>query len=183
MKTRQPAMSFQYFSAWLALGWIVCAPAFADLSSPFYRVESGRLRGGGAELDSALFSLEGGGVDFIQNAEMQGTQFRMETGGGPDGVQARLPRLQSAAPSDLARFFGEDGLSYTVTAQDPDGGALQYQLKQDGAVKIPFQAANILSCALTAADRGRRSFAIEVRDSDGTVSAAREAYVLRKPMK
>ena len=183
MKTCQPAVLFQSLGIWLALGWVVCIPAFADLSSPFYRVERERLRGGESlRLDSVLFSLEGGGVDFIGNSEMQGTQFKVEAG-DVNSIEAHLPRLQTLNPSDFTKFFMEDSLSYEVTAQDPDGGSLEYQLRQDGVVKVPFQASSTLTCNLTGDDLGRHTYKIETRDSDGTMAVLREAYVLRKPLK
>lgn len=171
---------------WLAFLGCLCfasAPALADLSSPFYRVEGERVRGGGRmEIGSALFSLEQGGVDFFEGRTMQGAQFQVESG-AEDPRLAHLPRIQSIIPAERAKFLMEEGLSYAVTAEDPDGGPLEYQMRQDGIVKIPFQASNTLSCALAAADRGRHTLKLEARDADGTVAWTREMYVLRKPLK
>ncbi len=157
--------------------------AFSDASSANYALESETQSAGSAfQLTSASYKVEEGTLSFFAKSALTSTNYNVD---GAVGYGASLvPIINSVTPGDFSKYFTDNSPSFTVSAQDPDSDALQYQLKMDGTVKAAFQSSNVLTHALSSSDRGRHTYTIEVRDnSDGQTNQNQFAYVFRRPVK
>ncbi len=156
---------------------------YADASSTNFALE-GEYQSSGALLSAAStnYALEESALDFNAKDNLSSTNYALE--GSVGYGQSLVPIISSVSPGDFSKYFTDESPSFTVTATDPDSDSLEYQLKMDGTVKDAFQASNVLTFALSSSDRGRRSFAFEVRDSsDGTVSQNQSSYIFRRPIR
>lgn len=172
---------FIFFYLFLVSGF--SGVLYADTSSASYKIESETQTGGGAfQITSASYKIEEGAVSLFTKDLLTSASYKVDGAIGFGG--SKVPIINSVTPGNLSKYFTDDSPSFTVSAQDPDADALQYQLKMDGTVKVPFQSSNILSHALTSSDKGRRIYAIEVKDTDdGTTALNQAAYVFRRPVK
>jgi hypothetical protein len=155
-----------------------------DPASTNFKVsESSFSGGGGGTLSSSSYKLSEGNVDHVSKEPMAGTTYKVEGKIGPSHGVANPPLIESVTPGNLARFFTDESASYTVTAKDTEAGTLEYQLKAGSLVKVPWQAANVLSYGLSAADKGRHALTFEVKDPDGVTAKNQDHYVFRRPIK
>ena len=155
----------------------------ADAQSTSFKLESEAPSGGGVfSVTSTHYKVEEGAVSFLARDNLTSTSYKLE---GAVGFGASLvPIINSITPGNFSKYFTDSSPSFTVSAQDPDLEALQYQLKMDGTVKIAFQSSSVLSHALSASDRGRHTYTVEVKDThNGTVDQNQFAYVFRRPVK
>ncbi len=155
----------------------------ADLQSASYAISGGFVSGGGEnKVASSSYNVEEGSIDFASKSSLTSTNFNV-TGQIGSSNGARVPVIQSVSPGNLSRFFTDQTPSYTVTAQNPGSGTLNYQLKDGSVVKCAWQASNILSYALSAANKGRHSLTFQVKNEDGTTAMNQDQYLFRRPVK
>jgi hypothetical protein len=162
--------------------WFFAPPLYADLSSANYRADLKETAGGGSS-SSASYALSQGEVDWSKKDLVTSANYKAQGQIALGASDLLVPEIQSVNPGNLSRFFTDQNASYTVTASDPDSDTLQYQARQDGTVKVAFQASNALSYALAAGDKGRHKVKFEVQDNDGTVALEQDSYFFRRPVK
>jgi hypothetical protein len=156
---------------------------YADATSTNYKLESNLPTGGGSfSITSANYKLEEGSIDWIAKSDQVSTNYKVDGKTGINGTEL-IPVIASTNPGDLARFFTDQSASFTVSATTPSGNSLTYQAAQDGVVKAGWQASNVLNWALGVADKGRRSLALAVTETNGTVLKQQSMYVFRRPIK
>lgn len=179
MRHRVIAFTFLFF---LVLGtW--CLELRADLSSTNFTVADSFVSGGGGNpVSSASYKLDEGSIDQVSKEEMTSTNYKVEGEiGSSHGI--RVPVIQSVNPGPLSRFFTDETPSYTVTAQNPGTGTLDYQLKEGSTVKVAWQVSNNLSYSVSGSDKGRHALSFLARNGDGTTLAPQGQYLFRRPNK
>ena len=172
-------LSFLTLVSWLFVPASFCE----DLSSASYNLESWQVSGGWAFKETSTnYAVEESAIDWASRDALASTNYGVE---GTIGYsQSLVPIINSVSPSNLSKHYTDESPSFTVSAQDPDSDAMEYQLKMDGTVKDSWQSSNVLTHALSTSDRGRHTYTVEVRDnSDGTTSRDQFAYVFRRPVK
>lgn len=180
---RRSLFSAAPLACFLLLAFSFTGPLCADTSSASYKIESEIQSGGGVfQITSASYKIEEGAVSFFTKELLTSANYKVE--GAIGFGSSQVPVINSVTPGNFSKHFTDDSPSFTVTAQDPDSDPLQYQLKLDGTIKAPFQTSNVLSHALISSDKGRRTYAFEVKDTDdGTTVQNQAAYVFRRPVK
>jgi|GEM_PF-1972302 len=172
-------------ASWILLSCFLPLPLSADLSSPGYKITREWISGGGGgQVSSSIFKVTEGSVDFTAQGLMRGNQYKIESQIGlKDGIPPIPPEIDFVSPGNFSRFFTDETASYTVQARDPNGGVLQYQIKADQTVKVPWQANSSASYGLSAADKGRHLLKFEVGNSEAVTSLSQSQYVFRRTVK
>ncbi len=155
----------------------------AELSSINYKVaESFFSGGGGNDISSSVYKLDEGSIDSTSKEAMTSTNYGVAgLIGASGGIQA--PVIQSVTPGPLSRFFTDESPSYTVTAQNPGTGSLDYQVKEGSTVKAAWQSSNNLSYSVSGSDKGRHELSFMARNADGITLATQSQYLFRRPNK
>lgn len=157
--------------------------SFADTQTAIHKIESDFFSSGGAVLiETPNYKVEDSAIDFNSKDLISTANYQLE---GQIGlVSAPIPTISSITPGDYSRFYMDETPSFTVNAQDPDSDPVQYQLKVDGVVKVPYQDSNLFSYNLTPEDLGLHTLTFQVQDTnDGSASTVQSAYYCRRPTK
>ncbi len=155
----------------------------AELSSINYKVtESFFSGGGGNDISSSVYKLDEGSIDSASKEAMTSTNYGVAgLIGASHGIQ--VPVIQSVTPGPLSKFFTDELPSYTMTAQNPGTGNLDYQIKEGSTVKAAWQTSNNLSYSVSGPDKGRHDLSFMIRNQEGTTLAAKGQYLFRRPNK
>ncbi len=179
MRRRVIAFAFLFFSA---LG-IWSLELRAELSSTTYKAaESFFSGGGGNDISSSSYKLDEGSIDSASKEAMTSTNYGVAgLIGASGGIQ--VPVIQSVPPGPLSKFFTDELPSYTMTAQNPGTGNLDYQIKEGSTVKAAWQTSNNLSYSVSGPDKGRHDLSFMTRNQEGTTLATKGQYLFRRPNK
>ena len=168
----------------LILGFWPSVPfVHAELSSTNYAVANGFVSGGGGnEITSSSYQLQEGSIDGVSKDAMTSTNYGVDGEiGSSHGI--KVPVIQSVTPGPLSRFFTDESPSYTVTAQNPGTGTLDYQIQEGSTVKAAWQTSNNLSYSVSGSDKGRHDLSFMARNADGTSLTSQGQYLFRRPNK
>lgn len=168
----------------LMLGFGPLVPfVHAELSSTSYKVsESFFSGGGGNDITSSSYKLDEGSIDSASKEAMTSSNYDVAGLIGASGGIS-VPVIQSVTPGPLSRFFTDESPSYTVTAQNPGTGTLDYQLKEGSTVKVDWQSSSALSYSISGTDKGRHDLSYLVRNGTGNTLAVKSQYLFRRPTK
>ncbi len=182
MKRWVIAFAFLFFSV-LGTWGLLCPGVHADLSSTNFTVADGFVSGGGGnEISSSSYQLQEGSIDGVSKDAMTSTNYGVAgLIGASHGIQ--VPVIQSVTPGPLSRFFTDESPSYTVTAQNPGTGSLDYQVKEGSTVKAAWQSSSNLSYSVSGSDKGRHELSFMARNADGTNLTTKSQYLFRRPNK
>lgn len=161
---------------------LVLGPAFAESTSPNYAL-NGKFTGGSGGGTSTNYEVSQGSFGMFSGVSGATSANYQIQSGDTNPTTLGTPEITGTTPGEYAWFFDDATADYSVATYEMDGDSLQYQAKQDGAMKDGPQSSENLSWVLSAADRGRHAIEIEVIDPDGTVSKQQHAYVVRRPIK
>lgn len=102
-----------------------------------------------------------------------------------DGIYANstVPAINSFSPADGQKFFHGTTVTWSSSASDADGDALEYQFSSNGLIKRAWSALNTDNWLTTTSDIGLQRITVEIRDGHGgAAEREQEIYGLRKPV-
>lgn len=156
----------------------------ADMTSTNYAVVHGNFIGGGAtDITSASYEVEEGVIGTVAQGSSSSTNYAASAQAGNAYNAAGVPIIQSISPEGNSAYFTDENADYEVTASNPGGGSLEYQIRSDGTVKDAWQSSNQLTYTLSSEDYGRHELKVEVRNNASMVVQEIDQYVFHRPVK